>query len=57
MIFFVLKNDPQMKSRTEDALIAWTWKIFMENPDRQEICKNIRTRIANLSQNEINLHF
>ena len=25
----------------------------MENPDRQEICKNIRTRIANLSQNEI----
>ena len=25
----------------------------MENPDRQEICKNIKTRIANLSQNEI----
>ena len=25
----------------------------MENSDRQEICKNIKTRIANLSQNEI----
>jgi hypothetical protein len=25
----------------------------MENLDRQEICKNIKTRIANLSQNEI----
>jgi hypothetical protein len=25
----------------------------MENLDRQDICKNIKTRIANLSQNEI----
>ena len=25
----------------------------MENPDRQEICNNIKIRIANLSQNEI----
>ena len=25
----------------------------MENQDRQEICNNIKTRIANLSQNEI----
>jgi hypothetical protein len=25
----------------------------MENLDRQEICKNIKTRISNLSQNEI----
>ncbi|CAF4374634.1 unnamed protein product, partial [Adineta steineri] len=25
--------DPTNRSRGEDAIIAWTWKTFIENPD------------------------
>ena len=27
----IFKKDPQQKERSEDAIIAWTWKEFMEN--------------------------
>jgi PhoPQ-activated pathogenicity-related protein len=27
----LFKKDPSQKSRTEDAIIAWTWKEFLEN--------------------------
>lgn len=32
-LFFIVmkkKADPSQESRTEDAVIAWTWKVFME---------------------------
>ncbi|CAF1002204.1 unnamed protein product [Rotaria sordida] len=29
--------DPSNRSRSEDGLIAWTWKAFMENPDNPNI--------------------
>ncbi|XP_046562184.1 autocrine proliferation repressor protein A-like [Haliotis rubra] len=33
----IFKNDPSRMSRSEDAVIAWTWKVFVEDhPDRPE---------------------
>jgi len=29
--YIVFKKDPEQKKRSEDAIIAWTWKAFMEN--------------------------
>lgn len=32
-----VQNDPSQKSRSEDAVIAWTWKTFVEQfPDKPE---------------------
>ncbi|CAF1105282.1 unnamed protein product [Brachionus calyciflorus] len=33
----VFKKDPKQKRRTEDAVIAWTWKTFIDNPDDPSI--------------------
>ncbi len=30
MIYY--QADPTNKNRSEDAIIAWTWKTFLENP-------------------------
>ncbi|XP_041349105.1 autocrine proliferation repressor protein A-like [Gigantopelta aegis] len=30
------KNDPQYMRRSEDAIIAWTWRMFMDNPSKPE---------------------
>ena len=30
------EEQPTPKARSEDALIAWTWKHFIENPDNAE---------------------
>lgn len=32
MVFLILKKDPSQKRRSEDDVIAWTWKTFIENP-------------------------
>lgn len=29
-------NDPSLKKRVEDAVISWTWKMFMENVNKPE---------------------
>ena len=34
---FSFQADPSNRSRSEDALIAWTWKVFIENPTNPEI--------------------
>ena len=31
LIPFAFQNDPMKKRRTEDAIVAWTWKKFIEN--------------------------
>ena len=31
VLFLFFKNDPTHESRTEDAIIAWTWNMFIEN--------------------------
>ncbi|XP_064605796.1 autocrine proliferation repressor protein A-like [Liolophura sinensis] len=33
----VFKKDPTQKSRSEDSIIAWTWKTFIENTTDPEI--------------------
>ena len=33
----VFLADPSKAQRTEDAVIAWTWKTFIENPDDPSI--------------------
>ncbi len=33
----VFVADPTQKRRYEDAIIAWTWKTFIENPDDPSI--------------------
>lgn len=32
-----IKADPSQRARTEDAIIAWTWMTFLENPDNATI--------------------
>ena len=31
------KKDPKKQSRSEDAIIAWTWKEFLENTNDPDI--------------------
>ena len=31
LIPFAFQDDPMKKRRTEDAIVAWTWKTFIEN--------------------------
>ena len=31
------KDDPEKKRRSEDAIIAWTWKKFIQNTSDPEI--------------------
>ncbi|CAF5124661.1 unnamed protein product, partial [Rotaria sp. Silwood1] len=34
---FRFRADPSNRSRSEDGLIAWTWKAFIENPSNPYI--------------------
>ncbi len=36
-VLYFLQADPSNRSRSEDGLIAWTWKAFIENPDNPYI--------------------
>ena len=29
----VTQDDPSQRSRSEDRLIAWTWRSYIDNPD------------------------
>ncbi|XP_078610552.1 autocrine proliferation repressor protein A-like isoform X1 [Branchiostoma floridae x Branchiostoma japonicum] len=43
----VFKNDSLQKSRSEDAIIAYTWKHFLDNPDQPDwLLRNPMTKAA-----------
>ncbi|XP_066292659.1 autocrine proliferation repressor protein A-like [Branchiostoma lanceolatum] len=43
----VFKNDSLQKRRTEDAIIAFTWRHFLDNPDQPEwLLRNPMTKAA-----------
>ncbi|XP_078610561.1 autocrine proliferation repressor protein A-like [Branchiostoma floridae x Branchiostoma japonicum] len=43
----VFKNDSKHKSRSEDAIIAYTWKHFLDNPDQPGwLLRNPMTKAA-----------
>ncbi|XP_035694469.1 autocrine proliferation repressor protein A-like [Branchiostoma floridae] len=43
----VFKNDSKQKSRSEDAIIAYTWKHFLDNPDQPDwLLRNPMTKAA-----------
>ncbi|XP_078610553.1 autocrine proliferation repressor protein A-like isoform X2 [Branchiostoma floridae x Branchiostoma japonicum] len=43
----LFKNDSLQKSRSEDAIIAYTWKHFLDNPDQPDwLLRNPMTKAA-----------
>uniref|UniRef100_A0A2C9LAQ3 NIDO domain-containing protein n=1 Tax=Biomphalaria glabrata TaxID=6526 RepID=A0A2C9LAQ3_BIOGL len=44
----VFKDDPDSKSRVEDAIIAWTWRKFLDNGTNPEILLRLPMTKVNL---------
>ena len=54
------KNDPRLgeKGRTEDDIIAWTWKHFLENPDEPDwLLRMPMTKAARLAMDTVDAVF
>lgn len=55
MVGFPVQADPSQQSRHEDAVIAWTWKTFIENSSDPEILLRMpMTKVFSFSQSQSN---
>jgi len=49
VIFYIEQNDPTQRSRSEDSIIAWTWRTYLDDPtpDKEIILRMPMTKVSN----------